>query len=86
MKKQEYLLHLRVERLDDGQFLGRCPRLLGLNVQGDSIEEVIRLAPRVVRSLIASMREKKVLHPTGLTKVKTPLRVQVLMAVRHAVL
>ena len=81
MKRREYLLPLTIGRLEDGQYLGRSPLLPGLNVQGGSIEEVVRLAPKVARSLIAAMREKKVALPAGMTRVKTPLRVQVLVAV-----
>ena len=64
--RKSYVLPLHIERLDDGRYLGRCARLPGLNVQGDSIEQVIRLAPKVARSLIAAMRSKGVFLPPNL--------------------
>jgi len=64
-KKEHYLLPLRIDRLEDGRFLGRSPRLPGLNVQGDSIEEVLEHAPGVARDLLAAMRAKGVALPRG---------------------
>lgn len=79
MSKKRYVLPLEVEQLEDGRYLGRSPKLPGLNVQADSIEEVVRLAPKVAGSLLAAMRAKGVALPRGLTAVRTPLRVQVLV-------
>jgi predicted RNase H-like HicB family nuclease len=78
-KKQGYLLPLRIEQSEDGRFLGRRPKLPGLNVQGNSIAEVVRLAPRVARSLLAAMRAKGVSPPRGLPAARSPLRIQVLI-------
>jgi len=81
-RKDHYILSLRIVRLEDGRFLGRSQRLPGLNVQGDSVEEVLKLAPRVARDLLAAMRSKGVALPRGLTKATTtPLRVELLVAV-----
>ena len=80
MPKQHYLLPIRIEELEDGRYLGRCDKLPGLNVQADSIQEVLRLAPKVARSLIAAMRAKGVALPRGLTNARMPLRVQVLVS------
>ncbi|MEE9295490.1 MAG: type II toxin-antitoxin system HicB family antitoxin [Phycisphaerae bacterium] len=79
MNKERYVLPLHIEQLEDGRYLGRSPKLPGLNVQADSIEEVVRLAPKVARSLLVAMRAKGVSVPRGLTAAKTPLRVQVLV-------
>jgi len=78
-KQAGYVLPLHVEQVEDGRFLGRSPKLPGLNVQGDSIAEVVRLAPKVARSLLAAMRAKGVPPPRGLAAAKSPLRVQVLV-------
>jgi len=48
--KNRYVLPLRIQQLDDGRYLARSPRLPGLNVEGDSIDEVVRLAPKVARA------------------------------------
>ena len=78
-QKDGYVLPLHVEQLEDGRYLGRSSKLPGLNVQGDSIAEVIRLAPKVARVLLAAMRAKGVPPPRGLTAATSPLRVQVLV-------
>jgi predicted RNase H-like HicB family nuclease len=74
-----YVLPLRIERLEDGRYLARSPKLPGLNVQGDSIAEVLRLAPKIARSLLAAMRSKGVPPPRGLVAAKSSLRIQVLV-------
>ena len=80
MPRQHYLLPIRIEELEDGRYLGRCDKLPGLNVQADSIQEVLRLAPKIARSLIAAMRAKGVALPRGLANARMPLRVQVLVS------
>ncbi len=82
MRRQSdsYLLPLTIERLDDGSFLGRSASLPGLNVQADSIDEVLRLVPRVARALIAAMKKKGVPLPRGIAAPKPPVKVQVLVA------
>ncbi len=81
LKKTHYLLPLRIEELEDGRFLGRSPSLPGLNVQAETVDEILRLAPRIARALIEAMREKGVPLPRGLAKRRTPLRVELLLAV-----
>jgi predicted RNase H-like HicB family nuclease len=78
--RQGYVLPLQIEQVEEGRYLGRSPKLPGLNVQGDSIAEVVRLAPKVARSLLAAMRAKGVPPPRGLTAATSPLRVQVLVS------
>ncbi len=58
-----YVLPLHIEQVEEGRYLGRSPKLPGLNVQGDSIAEVVRLAPKVAKSLLAAMRAKGVPPP-----------------------
>ena len=80
MSKQHYLLHIHIEELEDGRYLGRCDKLPGLNVQADSVQEVLRLAPKIARSLLVAMRAKGVPPPRGLTNARMPVRVQVLVS------
>ena len=72
------MLPLHIEQLEDGRYLGRSPKLPGLNVQGDSIDEVLRLATKIAKSLLTAMRSKGVLLPRGLVTAMSPLKVQVL--------
>jgi len=54
-----YDLPIEVEELTDGgdyRYLATSPDLPNLLVVGDTIEEVLELAPRVAAALIASMR------------------------------
>jgi predicted RNase H-like HicB family nuclease len=53
-------LRVEVEELDDGgdyRYLGTSPDLSNLIVVGDTIEDVLALAPGVARALIEAMRE-----------------------------
>jgi len=74
MTGQQYILPLQIEKLEDGRYLARSPQLPGLNVQADTVEEVVRLAPEIARSLIAAMREKGVPAQQGLTGWPTSFR------------
>ena len=65
-KPAGYVLPLHIEQLEDGRYLGRSPKLPGLNVQGDSIDQVLRLAPKIAGALLAAMRSKGVPLPRGL--------------------
>ena len=76
----QYLLPLRVRRLDNGRYLGRCSALPGLNVEGESVADVLAIAPEVARDLIAAMRSKGVSLPRSLEKVKAPANVRLVVA------
>jgi len=80
MRKQQYILPMQIEELEEGGYLGRCSKLPGLNVQGESIEEVLKLAPKIARTLIEAMRDKGVTLPRGLSNARFPLHVQVLVS------
>jgi predicted RNase H-like HicB family nuclease len=52
-------LEIEVEELDDGsdyRFVASSPDLPNLTVVGDTVEEVLVLAPQVASALIASMK------------------------------
>ncbi len=55
-----YNLRIEIEELNDGgdyRYMGTSPDLPNLTVVGDTIEEVMSLAPGVARALIETMRE-----------------------------
>lgn len=57
-----YELRIEVEELDDGgdyKYMGTSPDLPNLIVVGDTVEDVIALAPGVARALIETMREQR---------------------------
>jgi len=54
-----YEIEIKIEELkDDGDYayMATSPDLPGLIVAGDSVEEVMELAPQIASSLIASMK------------------------------
>ncbi len=54
-----YELRIEVEELDDGgdyRYMGTSPDLPNLIVVGDTVEEVLALAPGVAQALIETMR------------------------------
>jgi predicted RNase H-like HicB family nuclease len=54
-----YDLQIRIEKLEDGgdyQYMAVSPDLPNLIVVGDSVEEVLSLAPEVAAALITSMK------------------------------
>jgi predicted RNase H-like HicB family nuclease len=54
-----YDLSIEVEELDNGsdyRYIATSPDLPNLVVVGDTIEEILELAPRVASALIASMQ------------------------------
>lgn len=58
-----YTITLEIELLPEGPYLGTSPDLPGLVVQGESVQEVIDLAPEVAQDLIAVMIESSQAHP-----------------------
>lgn len=52
-----YKFSLEIDQLAEGPYLGTSPELPGLVVQGESVQEVLALAPHVALDLIAVMIE-----------------------------
>ncbi len=63
-----YDLAIQVEELDDGdyRYMATSPDLPNLIVVGDTVEEVLSLAPQVAAALIASMKAHGDLLPATL--------------------
>lgn len=74
-----YQLPLEIEPLDEGGYLGRCLLLPGLNVQGETLEEVEQLAPGVAKALLEAMQEKGVPLPIEIKKTNPPFHVELLI-------
>lgn len=74
-----YKIDLEIERLPEGPYLGTSPDLPGLVVQGDSVQEVLQLAPDLAHDLIAVMVETNQRLPPGVETVDAPGRVSVLV-------
>lgn len=79
-----YDLELHVEELPDGdyRYLATSPNLPNLTVVGDTIEEVLELAPTVAAALISSMEAHGDPLPNELQVIATmPFRSHVAVAV-----
>lgn len=74
-----YKITLEIEQLPEGPYLGTSPELPGLVVQGDSVQEILRLAPDVAHDLISVMVETNQPLPPGIETVTAPGRVPVLV-------
>lgn len=74
-----YRITLEIEQLPEGPYLGTCPELPGLVVQGDSVQEVLQLAPDLAHDLIAVMVETNQALPAELELVSSPGRLSVLV-------
>jgi predicted RNase H-like HicB family nuclease len=72
-----YKITLDIQELPEGVYLGTSPELPGLVVQGDSVQQVLQLAPDVAHDLIAVMVETGQPLPRGIETVNTPSRVPV---------
>jgi len=70
-----YDLPITVDELKDGggyRYLATSPDLPGLIVVGDTVEEVLALAPQVASALIASMKAAGDRIPDALHEVPSP--------------
>ena len=67
----EYLLSIKIEKLDEGVYLATSDTLQGLVAQGRTIAETMEIAQDVARKLIESSIE----HGDPLPHEMTPARV-----------
>ncbi|HEX5715174.1 MAG TPA: type II toxin-antitoxin system HicB family antitoxin [Thermoanaerobaculia bacterium] len=74
-----YKITLEIEQLPEGLYLGTSPDLPGLVVQGESIQEILSLAPDVAHDLIAVMVETNQPLPASIETVTAPGLVSVLV-------
>ncbi len=80
----EYLVSLKIEKLDEGVYLATSDTLQGLVAQGRTIAETMEIAQDVARKLIESYIDHGDLLPAGmvpaariLENVKIPVTVSV---------
>jgi len=57
MKMSEYLIPIKIEKLEDGGYLATSDTLQGLVAQGRSIAETMEIAQDVARKLVESYIE-----------------------------
>ena len=70
---EEYRLHLRIRRVENGQHLATSDDLPGLVAQGRTVAEAVEIARDVARKLIESYREHGDLLPKGLRAMNTEI-------------
>ena len=69
-----YDLEITIEELEDGgdyRYLATSPDLPNLLVAGDTVDEVLAIAPQVAAALIASMKATGDPLPEGLQRVSS---------------
>jgi predicted RNase H-like HicB family nuclease len=69
-----YDLEITIEEMEDGgdyRYLATSPDLPNLLVAGDTVDEVLSLAPQVAAALIASMNAAGDPLPEGLQRVSS---------------
>jgi predicted RNase H-like HicB family nuclease len=80
-----YEIQIKVEELKDGgdyQYIATSPDLPGLLIAGDTVEEVLTLAPQVAGALIASIQAAGDPLPDSLRAVPTfPFTSQIAVSV-----
>jgi predicted RNase H-like HicB family nuclease len=74
-----YQITLEIQRTEEGSYLGTSPDLPGLVVQGATPEQVVELAPDIARELISVMIQTGQPFPTGLHRLSSPTRVQLVV-------
>jgi len=78
-----YDLRIEIEELDDGsdyKYMGTSPDLPNLIVVGDSIEEVLSLAPGVAHVLLETMREYGQQPSLNLAPTSQPWQTHILVS------
>jgi antitoxin HicB len=68
---EEFILHLQIKRVENGQFLATSDILPGLVAQGRTISETAEIAQDVARKLIESYRDHNDPLPEGLQILNT---------------
>lgn len=62
----EYLVSLKIEKLEEGMYLATSDDLQGLVAQGRTISDTVEIAQDVARNLIESrLLRKEILCPMG---------------------
>ncbi|MBN2371538.1 MAG: type II toxin-antitoxin system HicB family antitoxin [Vicinamibacteria bacterium] len=74
-----YRITLRIERLEEGPYLGTSPDLPGLLVQADTADKLVALAPSIARDFIAVMIETGQELPPTLTPIEPPPSLPILV-------
>lgn len=74
-----YKITLEIRELPEGPYLGTSPELPGLVIQGESVQQVLELAPDVAHDLIEVMLETGQVLPSGIETINAPSRVPLLV-------
>jgi predicted RNase H-like HicB family nuclease len=78
--RRSFLLPLTIRKVGPSTYLARCSALPGFLVEAGSVEEVVKLAPKVARALVAAMRDKGVPLPSSMRFPRAPKSVRLLVA------
>jgi predicted RNase H-like HicB family nuclease len=79
----EYIVSIKIEKLDDGVYLATSDNLQGLVAQGRTIAETMEIAQDVARKLIESHIEYGDPLPEGIVLEEKIMKTSREFAVRH---
>ena len=74
-----YRLPIEIQLLEEGACLASSPAQPGFLVQGETVEDVLRLSPGVAQSLIEAMKEKGIPLPQALQSIEPPFHIELLV-------
>jgi antitoxin HicB len=74
---QRYAIRMRVEQVENGQYLATSADLPGLVAQGRTVEEALEIATDVARRLLVSYREHGDPVPSALRTLGSDFEVDV---------
>ena len=70
----EYLVSLKIEKLEEGMYLATSDDLQGLVAQGRTISDTVEIAQDVARNLIESIFAHKDPLPDGIVPATKPFK------------
>jgi len=70
----EYLVSLKIEKLEEGMYLATSDDLQGLVAQGRTISDTVEIAQDVARNLIESIFEHGDPLPDGIAPATKPFK------------
>lgn len=73
----EYIIHLKIEHLPEGEYLATCEDLPGLVAQGRTISETVEIAQDIAKKLIESFIEHGEKLPHTLKKITDEVELNV---------
>jgi len=79
--EEQYSMHLKISKVENGQFLGETDDIPGLVAQGRTVSETVEIAQDVARKLIESYVEHGDPIPSSLKPINNTIELDVAVGV-----